>query len=51
MSEHVHFTDFSDTRKDPLQTSLRVASSPESLQTHIDEWLEKNIKRGWNEAT
>lgn len=47
----VHFTDFSDTRKDPLQTSLRVASSPESLQVHVDEWLEKNIKRGWNEVT
>ncbi len=46
----VHFTDFSHTRKDPLKTSLRVAGSPESLQTHIDAWLDKNIKRGWNEA-
>lgn len=46
----VHFTDFSQTRKDPLKTGLRVAGSLESLQTHIDAWIDKNVKRGWEEA-
>lgn len=46
----VHFTDYSPTRKSPLKTSLRVAGSRETLQTHIDAWLEKNMKRGWNEV-
>lgn len=46
----VHFTDYSSGRKDALTTSLRVAGSMEGLEKHIEEWMEKNIKRGWNEV-
>jgi len=44
------FTDFSATRKEPLKTTIRVASTPDKLQAHVDAWMGKNIKRGWNEA-
>ena len=46
----VHFTDFSANRATPLDTNLRVAASPESLDARIDEWLRAKIKRGWKEA-
>jgi ATP-dependent DNA ligase len=46
----VHFTDFSSGRESPLKTDLRVASSEEGLQEHIDAWIDDNIKRGWEEV-
>jgi hypothetical protein len=46
----VHFTDFSSGRKDPLKTDIRVAPTREKLQPFIDEWVEKNVKRGWEEV-
>jgi AAA+ superfamily predicted ATPase len=41
------FTDFAPGRKEPLKTDLRVASSLETIQPHVDEWLTANVKRGW----
>ncbi|HOC93958.1 MAG TPA: AAA family ATPase [bacterium] len=41
------FTDFAPGRKEPLKTELRVASSLETIQPHVDEWLAANIKCGW----
>ncbi len=46
----VHFTDFSPSRKDPLKTGLRVASSRERLDSLVEGWVKDNIKRGWKEA-
>ena len=45
----VFFTDYSPTRKDPLQTALRPASSPARAEAEVREWLGDNIKRGWGE--
>lgn len=45
------FTDFSPGRKEPLQTDMRVASTQDGLQTHLETWIEKNVKKGWEEAT
>jgi AAA+ superfamily predicted ATPase len=42
-----YFTDFAPGRKEPLKTDLRVASSLETIQPHVDEWLAANVKRGW----
>ena len=47
----VFFTDFSPGRKEPLQTDLRVASTKEGIEAHLAAWLEKNVKRGWEEIT
>ena len=44
------FTDFSPGRKEPLQTDLRVASDREGIEAHLVEWIEKNIKGGWDEV-
>lgn len=46
----VHFTDYSAGRKDPLQTSLRVASSEERARAIAAAWIEENVKRGWEPA-
>lgn len=46
----VHFTDYSAGRAEPLKTSIRVASSAEKLERHIQAWLEENVKRGWSEV-
>ena len=47
----VFFTDFSPGRKEPLQTDMRVASDQARIETHLADWIEKNVKRGWEEAT
>jgi len=44
-----YFTDYSPSRKDPLQTSMRTAASLDKARAHVLEWLDKSIKRGWGE--
>jgi len=44
------FTDYSATRAEPLKTSLRTAATRELADTHVSEWLEENVKRGWIEV-
>ncbi|MEL6181904.1 MAG: hypothetical protein AAFS10_23285 [Myxococcota bacterium] len=46
----VHFTDYSPGRRQSLRTSVKVASSREGLDRHIQAWLDDNIKRGWDEV-
>jgi hypothetical protein len=43
-------TDFSPGRAEPLQTSLRTAHTREAADRQIAEWIEENIKKGWNPA-
>lgn len=45
-----HFTDYSAGRAEPLKTTLRVASTREKLERHVQAWLEENVKRGWSEV-
>lgn len=46
----VYFTDYSPGRKDPLQTTLRTASTMAHAEAIVVEWLEENVKRGWGEV-
>ncbi len=46
----VHFTDYSAGRAEPLKTAIRVASTREKLDRHVQGWLEENVKRGWAEV-
>lgn len=46
----VFFTDWSAGRKEPLVTSLRVASTLTHAQAAMDQWIVENIKSGWNEV-
>lgn len=46
----VYFTDYSPARKEPLQTTLRTASTIARAEAHVVDWLEENIKRGWSEV-
>jgi hypothetical protein len=43
-----HFTDYSSGRKEPLQTSLRVASSREAIDGILAAWIADNVKKGWD---
>ncbi|TNF31933.1 MAG: hypothetical protein EP329_11615 [Deltaproteobacteria bacterium] len=44
------FTDFSGGRKEPLQTSLRVASTEARALAAVEAWIADNVKRGWSEV-
>lgn len=41
------FTDFSPGRRQPLKTTLSVATTQEKIEAHAGQWLAANIKRGW----
>ncbi|MBM4354106.1 MAG: AAA family ATPase [Deltaproteobacteria bacterium] len=43
----VFFTDYSPGRREPLQTEVRVAGSPQSMHAFADDWLARKIRRGW----
>jgi ATP-dependent DNA ligase len=44
------FTDFAAGRKEPLQTSLRVAATEAKALAAVDAWIGDNVKRGWSEV-
>lgn len=46
----VHYTDFSASRKDPLQREVRLAPSLGDAQRIADELLAENIKKGWDKV-
>lgn len=46
----VFFTDYSPGRREPLQTEVRVAGSPQSMHAFADDWLARKIRRGWELA-
>lgn len=43
-------TDYSPSRKDPLQTGVRVASTRERADAQVEAWIASNVKRGWSEV-
>ncbi len=43
-------SDFSPGRAEPLQTMLRSADTRATADRQIAEWIEENIKKGWNPA-
>jgi len=45
-----HFTDWSAGRKDPLKTTVATASSREAIDARVAAWMDKNIKKGWDEV-
>ena len=45
-----HFTDFSSGRKDPLKKDVKVTNSKEQVFEIWQEYVEKNIKKGWEIA-
>ncbi|MDX9720735.1 MAG: hypothetical protein RBU37_08300 [Myxococcota bacterium] len=47
----VFFTDYSGSRKTPLETELRVASCVERVDALIADWHAANIKKGWNKVS
>jgi len=45
-----HYTDFSSGRKDPLKKDVKVTDSEAQVNEIYDEFLFKNIKKGWEEV-
>ncbi len=41
------YINFSPTRKDPLKRDVRISSSKDQIMKIKDEFLEKNVKKGW----
>lgn len=46
----VHWTDFSDGRKDPLKREVRLAPTLEAAEAIADDMVTKGVKRGWAEV-
>jgi len=44
------YTDFSPGRAEPLQTTLRTVDTRATADRQIGEWIEENVKKGWNPA-
>lgn len=47
----LHLTDFSPTRKTPLERQVRVSSSREQIDLLWTELFEQNIVKGWTRAS
>ena len=43
----MHFTNFSSGRKDPLKREIRISSSEKQILEISEEYIEKNVKKGW----
>jgi len=41
------FTDFAPGRKQPLRTSLRVASTLDRIHALADKWIKERVTKGW----
>lgn len=44
----VHMTDYSPTRKNPLERFVRFARNEEDVAAYVELMMEKYIKKGWN---
>lgn len=47
----VHWTDYSSTRKSPLDREVRLAPSKDEADKIAEAMIVDNIKKGWNEVT
>ncbi len=45
-----HLTDFSASRKDPIKKELRLSNDEAQINQIYDEYIEKNIKKGWEKV-
>lgn len=43
----IHYTDFSPSRKKPLDREVRVSNSKEQIDLLWDQLIQDNIKKGW----
>jgi ATP-dependent DNA ligase len=46
----LHFTDYSPTRKTPLEREIRVSSSREQIEALFTELHKENVVKGWAKA-
>ncbi len=46
-----HSTDFSPTRKEPMSKDIRISNSKEQIERLCKEFMEDNVKKGWNLVT
>jgi len=47
----VHWTDYSSTRKSPLDREVRLAPNEKEALKIADAMIADNIKKGWSEVT
>lgn len=47
----IHWTDYSSTRKSPLDREVRLAPSEKEAVKIAEGMIAENIKKGWNEVT
>ena len=46
----LHYTNYSPTRKDPLKREVRISNSKKQIVELLNQFIKKNIKKGWNKV-
>ena len=46
----LHYTNYSPTRKDPLKREVRISNSKKQIVELLNQFIEKNIKKGWSKV-
>ena len=46
----LHYTNYSPTRKDPLKREVRISNSKKQIIELLNQFIEKNIKKGWSKV-
>lgn len=46
----MHYTNFSSDRKEPLQRDIRVSNSKDQIFEIVKQFMEENIKKGWEKV-
>ena len=46
----MHYTNYSPTRKDPLKREVRISNSKKQIVELLNQFIEKNIKKGWSKV-
>ncbi len=44
----MYYTNFSSGRKEPLQNEIRISNSEEQIMSLAKQFIEENVKKGWN---
>tara|TARA_Y100000768_G_scaffold290100_1_gene224188 strand:- start:385 stop:669 length:285 start_codon:yes stop_codon:yes gene_type:complete len=46
----LHYTNYSPKRKEPLKIEVRISNSKKQIVELLNQFIEKNIKKGWSKV-
>ena len=46
----MNYTNYSPARKDPFKREVRISKSKKQIVELLNQFIEKNIKKGWSKV-